>query len=683
MKLRLSADIGGTFTDIVLLDTAGTIHVEKTASTPGDFKQGVLNGVEKIIGRVQREGLNISLKDIDYFVHGATIVLNALLERKLPATALVTTRGFRDVLEIMRTNNPRMYDLKWVKPAPLIERRFRFEVGERMSHQGKVVAPLDEAGTRVLARQLKDAGIGAVAVCLLHSYANPAHEKRVREIFAEEHKTCTVVLSSEIAPEIREFERTSTAVINAATVPIISSYLDDLGRQLEQRGLRRELYVMQSNGGIITAPTARAFPARTVMSGPSGGVVAAELIAKKIGLDNVVTIDMGGTSSDIGIVSKGTALTVDISRVDGWPIMAPMIEILAIGAGGGSIAWIDSGGGLRVGPQSAGAKPGPVCYRRGGTEPTVSDACVTLGRLNPGYFLGGEMDLDVEGARRAIADKVAEPLGISHESAAEGIIRVVTANMAKAIRSVLINRGHDPRQFTLMTFGGAGGMVAGDLLRTGEVGRVLVPYNPGNMCAMGMLATDFRHDFALSSLCHFANIDWNRLRKDFGELWERGLQKLADEGIERERARAEYVLDMRYVGQDHYLRVYVDPYNLDPKRIAEDFNQLHEATYGYSTPEFDLEMVNLRVFVVGTVERPSLPEFRRDRAGSVPAPKSGRTIHFEGLPVEASVYPIEDLFEGDRISGPSIIEDPRSTIVLLPGQVASVDLYRNIAIEEG
>ena len=684
MNVRLSADIGGTFTDLVLLDSHGHLHVEKTSSTPGDFKRGVLDGVEKIQETVTRAiggETRIGLSDVEYFVHGATVVLNALIERRLPATALVTTAGFRDVLEIMRTNNPYMYDLKWVKPRPLIPRKLRFEVSERIRHTGEIWRTLDEDGTREIARRIRKLNIEVVAVCFIHSYANPVHERRVREIFHEEYPHCVVVLSSDVAPEMREFERTSTAVINAGTVPIITSYLDDLSRELRDRGLSRGLYVMQSNGGIITAETARNFPARTVMSGPSGGVVGAQFLAGKTGLSDVITIDMGGTSSDMGVISGGQALTVDESRIDGWPIMAPMIDILAIGAGGGSIAWIDSGGALRVGPQSAGAKPGPVCYGKGGNDPTVSDACVVLNRLNPNNFLGGEMSLDSKGAADAIRKRIAEPLGLNVHEAANGIVKVVTTNMARAMRSILIARGHDPRDFTLMAFGGAGGMVAGDLLRTGEVGRVMVPNNPGALCAIGMLSTDFRQDFVQSQVQGFSNIDWQALRTQFGDLRKQGIIRLGEEGIDEEQVEILDVLDIRYVGQDHYLRVYVDMDNLEPTRIRKDFNRLHEKTYGYATPEFDVEMVNIRIFAIGKTVRPELPIYPRRNGCSSATPKAHRALYFDGDDVDTNIYAIEDLMADDVIDGPCVIEDPRSTIIIMPEQTARVDAFRNVIIE--
>ena len=683
MTARLAADIGGTFTDLVLLDPGGGVHVAKTLSTPGDFKEGVLGGVERVLsdaGSADRGA--IALADVDYFVHGATVVLNALLERKLPKAALVTTSGFRDVLEIMRTNNPRMYDLKWVKPKPIIPRHLRFEVAERVRHTGDVLHPLDEDATREVAQRIAALGIRSVALCFLHAYANPTHERRAREIVLEEHPKAHVTISSDVASELREFERTSTVVINASTIPILSAYLDGLAQALSERGLARELFVMQSNGGVIASRTARSLPVRTVMSGPAGGVVGAQFIANCMGLSDVATIDIGGTSSDMGVISDGLARTVDQSAVEGWPIMAPTIEILAIGAGGGSIAWVDAGGALRVGPQSAGARPGPACYGLGGSEATVSDACVTLNRLNPDYFLAGEMTLDRDAAERAIRARVAEALGMDIADAAEGILRVVTANMNKAIRSILIARGFDIRAFTLMAFGGAGGMVAGELLRIGDVQRLVVPSNPGAVSAIGMLATDLRHDFAQSNVQSLASVEWGEVEHALRRLRDRGAERLRSDGVADDAMRFDDALDLRYVGQDYYLRVYLDLDDLDGERIRSDFDRLHEHTYGFANPEFEVEMVNARVFAIGAFERPHLPEIGARGPSDAPLEtKARRQVFFGGDFVDTAIYDVTALRADDEIAGPCVIEDPRSTIVVMPGQVATVDRFRNLAIE--
>ena len=685
MTARLAADIGGTFTDLVLLDSGGVVHVAKTLSTPGDFKEGVLGGVERVLSDAGAEaGGAIALSEVDYFVHGATVVLNALLERKLPQAALVTTRGFRDVLEIMRTNNPRMYDLKWVKPKPIIPRHLRFEVAERVRHTGAVLQALDEAGVREAARRIAALGIRSIALCFLHAYANPAHERRAREILLEEHPEAHVTISSDVASELREFERTSTVAINASTIPIITSYLDGLAQALAERGLERELFVMQSNGGVITSRTARSLPVRTVMSGPAGGVVGAQFIAGRMGLRDVATIDIGGTSSDMGVIADGLARTVDQSAVEGWPIMAPTIEILAIGAGGGSIAWVDAGGALRVGPQSAGARPGPACYGQGGTEPTVSDACVALNRLNPDYFLAGEMALDREAAERAIRARIAAPLDMEIADAAEGILRVVTANMNKAIRSILIARGFDIRAFTLMAFGGAGGMVASELLRIGDVSRLVVPSNPGAVSAIGMLATDLRHDFAQSCVQALAGVAWGEVGQALHHLRNLGAERLRRDGVDAAAMHFDDALDLRYVGQDYYLRVYVDIDDLDGARIRSDFDRLHAHTYGFANPEFEVEMVNARVFAVGKFGRPQLPEIGVRRLSDGPLEtKAQRRVFFGGAFVDTNIYDVTVLRADDEIAGPCVIEDPRSTIVVMPGQTATVDRFRNLTVEAG
>ena len=684
MGARLSADIGGTFTDLVLLDDDGRLYVHKTSSTPKDFKDGVLTGVTRILKDASdARARTVTLADLDYFVHGATVVLNALIQRKLPRTAIITTRGFRDVLEIMRTNNPSMYDMKYVKPSPLIPRRLRFEIDERVHYSGKVIRELDEASVRTAADRIHAAGVDAVAVCLLHAYANPDHERRARSIIAEMYPEMVVCLSSDVASEVREFERSSTTCINAATMPIISSYLDRLTGELNQRGLRRDLYVMQSNGGVITSNAAREFPVRTVMSGPSGGVMGGLYLSEAIGRENVVTIDMGGTSSDMGVIAEGRAITVDESDVHMWPILAPMIEILAIGAGGGSMAWLDEGGALRVGPQSAGAEPGPVCYRRGGEEPTVSDACLTLGRLDPDYFLGGEMRLDTVGARRVIKEKIADPLGMSVEEAAEGIVKVVSTTMAKAMWSILVARGQDPREFVLMAFGGAGGLVAGHLLRAGDVPRAIVPNNPGALSAIGMLATDFRYDASRTHVRPLADADLSEIQQIMAALEQDARDRLIADGVPAANCDSRHGLDVRYIGQEYYLNVPVMAGALDAAQIQVDFSAAHEKLYGYATPEFPVEVVNLRVSAIGRMDRPALPEYEpRTRDDEALEPSSRRGVWFEGEEIDTPIYFVDSLRPGDVIDGPAVIEDPRATTVVLVGQEAVVDEFRNLLIEE-
>ena len=681
MTFRVAADIGGTFTDLVLVGEDGEVSVEKTPSTPPDFTPGILLGVKRVLANVG----GVTLGEVETFVHGATVVLNALLQRRLPKTALITTLGFRDVLEIMRTNNPEMYDLHYIKPVPVVPRRLRLEVEERVRHTGEILVPVAEDDVRRAGLALRQEGVEAIGVCLLHAYANPSHERRVRDMLEEMLPGCVVCISSDVAPEWREFQRTATTCLNAATIPIITSYLDGLSERLKAGGLKRELQVMQSNGGVMTSQAACRWPVRTIMSGPSGGVVGALYLAEEISRPNVVTIDIGGTSSDMGLIAEGKAASVVESTItEGWPILAPMIEIVSIGAGGGSIAWLDVGSAIRVGPQSAGADPGPACYGRGGLEPTVTDANLSLGRIDPNFFLGGEMALHLEMAERAIAVAVADPLGLDVNGAAAGIVTIINTNMARAMRSILVERGYDPRDFTLMAFGGAGGLHAGALIRELNIPRAVVPNNPGALSAFGMLATDFRHDRSRTFVEALADLDAEQIELIFEQLEDEVLEALTDEGVRKKDREVHRSVDLRYVGQEYHLNISLgDPRaRVDPSWLAQAFNTAHERVYGYATPEFAVQLVNLRVTGIGRIDRPRLPRFeaQSERSG---APKSGgvRSVYFEETGfADTEIYYVEALRYGDRLQGPVIIEDPRSTVVVLPGQAAVIDEMRNIFI---
>jgi len=679
---RLSADIGGTFTDLVLTDDSGGMTVHKTPSTPRDFTQGILTGSAEIVSSTLGSD---DLAPIDLFVHGATVVLNALLQLELPKAGLITTAGFRDVLEIMRTNNPEMYDLQYVKPAPPVPRSLRLEVTERIRHTGEVVTPLDEAETRALAGRLREAGVEAVAVCLLHAYANPAHEQRVGEILAEELPGTVVCLSSDVAPEWREFERTSTTCINAATVPIITSYLTRLTAQLSDRGLRRDLLVMQSNGGVMSTDAACRWPVRTVMSGPSGGVVGAVTLAAQVGIDNVVTLDIGGTSSDMGVIADGKAITVVESIVaDGWPVLAPMIEILSIGAGGGSIAWLDAGGALRVGPQSAGADPAPICYGKGGTEPCVTDANVVLGRIDPAYFLGGRMRLDVDGARVGV-QRIADATDLSLEQAADGIVQIANTHMSKAIRSIIIERGFDPRDFVLMGFGGGGGLHTAAVMRELNIPHGVVPNNPGALSAIGMLGTDFRHDGVRTLVRSVDDLDLADVERIYSELEGAAVTALAAEGIEKASIELQRSADLRYVGQEYHLSIPCPSggESIDTDDLAAKFNASHERLYGYSNPDAPVQVVNLRLAGIGHMEAPALPRIAARTDGGKPEPREIRQVYFGGEGwIDAAIYTVENVLAGDELEGPCILEDPRSTMLVLPGQRGVIDELRNLHIHE-
>jgi N-methylhydantoinase A len=506
----------------------------------------------------------------------------------------------------------------------------------------------------------------------------------VREILEEEIPGIVVGLSSDIAPEWREFERSSTTCINAATVPIITSYLDKLVGRLQEEGLRRKVLVMQSNGGMMTAEAAREWPVRTVMSGPSGGVVGALHLAGEIGRPNLVTIDIGGTSSDMGVIAEGRAVRVDESHIERWPILAPMIEILSVGAGGGSVAWLDAGHALRVGPQSAGADPGPACYGRGGDRPTVTDANLVLGRIDPGYFLAGEMTLDTNAAEKALMEQIAKPLEMDLVEAADGVVKIVNTNMAKAMRSILIERGYDPREFVLMAFGGAGGLHAGELIRELGIPRAVVPNNPGALSAIGMLATDFRHDRSRTHVRPLEDLDPDDVASILAELKREATDGLAAEGVDGEPILLPSV-DLRYVGQEYHLNVPLDATNRpDFGELAARFHDLHERTYGYATPGFPVQLVNVRLAAIGRSGRPALTSYEpRDGTNARPDVREQRRVYFADTGfTETPIFDVEVLRPNDRLSGPAVIEDPRSTVVILPGQSATIDHLRNVVIAE-
>jgi N-methylhydantoinase A len=495
MAWRVGVDSGGTFTDVCLFDDAtGRVEVWKVASTPDDPSRGIAQGVAEGIGRV-----GTSAAELGYFGHGTTVATNALIQHRGVRTGLITTDGFRDLLEIGRQKRPDLYDLQADKPPVLVPRDLRLQVAERIHHDGSVETPLDHDAFRAAVRHLRDAGVKAVAVCFLYSFVRPEHEEAARRILAEEFPEAFACVSHQVAPEFREYERMSTTVVNAYLGPVMQSYIRRLGDRLTALGMQAAPHLTQSNGGVIGFDQAARLPVRTVLSGPSTGVVGAQAVGRLAGIEDLITFDMGGTSTDVALLAGGQCRLASEAVVHGYPIKAPMLDIHTVGAGGGSIAFVDNGGLLKVGPRSAGADPGPVCYGRGATEPTVTDANVVLGTLNPGYLLGGRMAVQRDLAKAAI-QRLAERLGLDLYATAQGVISVVTANMARAIRVISVQRGHDPRDYTLVAFGGAGPLHAARLAKELEISRILVPRNPGILCATGLLLTDLRADFATTRL---------------------------------------------------------------------------------------------------------------------------------------------------------------------------------------
>lgn len=676
--LSLGVDVGGTFTDLVLIDPeTRRIRFTKTPSTPRAPDEGVVQGIEKVV-----RTFGVAAKDIGFLIHGTTVATNALIERKGMETALIVTRGFRDVLTIARQVRPRLYDPRRQRPRPFVPRHLCFEVGERLRYDGEAETPLSEEDVRAAAREIRGRGIPVAAVCLLHSYANPSHERRVREILQEEAPELKVCLSSEVLPEMKEYERMSTTVINAYVMPIVEGYLRRIMESLERIDVGAHLHIMQSNGGVMGWEMAGPRSVHTVLSGPAAGVLGAVELCGMMGERNIITIDMGGTSFDVCLAYDGEPAFSVESDIDGHAIKIPMIDIKTLGAGGGSLAWIDPGGALQVGPESAGADPGPACYGRGGDRPTVTDANLVLGYLNPHNFLGGEMRLDPERARESIRRCVADPMGLSVEAAAEGIVRVVNAEMIRGIRRVSVERGLDPREFALVSFGGAGPLHAVALAQELDIPKVIVPVGPGVTCALGLLMADFRHDYSQTHLARVASLDLDALNVAFREIEARAQAHMEQEGVPADRVRFRRSLDMRYAGQGYELEVKIPPGDYGPADSAafcEGLAQAHRDQYGYCRPDEQAEIVSLRVVAVGELPKPDLPRGERIARGAPPV-RERRRIYADGGYTSADVYAREDLEPGAEFAGPAIVEQLDSTTVVLSGCRVEVDEWRNLVI---
>jgi N-methylhydantoinase A len=682
MAKRVAVDIGGTFTDFVGLDEkTGEIFLEKTLTTPGNFANGVIEAVKKS---------GLAPGEFSQFVHGTTVVINAFTERKGAKVALITTKGFRDVLEIQRANRPDMYNLFYHKPKPFVPRRFRFEVRERVNYKGEVLQPLVEEDVIEAVKVCKEAGIEAIAVCYIHSYANPAHEQRTKEIIQELYPEAAVTLSHEITREWREYERTNTTVLNAYVQPIAAWYLASLEGELFQLGVTGTKYAMQSNGGTTTFAQAQRVPIHLVESGPVGGVIGATVVAKAVGENSIIAFDMGGTTAKVSLIDRGQLKINTDYHLEktatwaGYPLKIPVVDIVEVGAGGGSIAWIDQGGALHVGPKSAGADPGPACYGLGGTEPTVTDANLLTGRLNPDYFLGGEMALDVRKAEEAVR-KVANPFGLSPVEAALGIIRLANANMRAALERVSIERGHDPRDFTLVAYGGAGGLHAATLARELRMKKVIVPRAPGQFSAWGMLMTDLRHDFILTRVLPCTPERSEEIRTEFARLQETAREQFQEEGFPLESVWIELFLDLRYKGQEHTVRTPVPEEALADGRldlVIGKFHELHEKAYSFRLDD-PVEIVNFHVVGWGEVEKPPFVPIDGEGRDLKRAFKGKRTVHFDEVGgVESAVYERDRIPIGVPIEGPAIIEEPACTTVVCPDQVVEVDRFGNLVITE-
>ncbi len=685
--MRIGIDVGGTFTDIVLIDDAtGKIHYTKVLTTHHNLAEGVIGGIDKMLGMIAA-----SFDEVDYLVHGTTIGTNALIERKGARTGLITTEGFRDVLEIARIERPDegLYDIFVDTPAPLVPRYLRREVRERVGAKGEVVVPLDEDSAREAVAFLKEQAVESVAICFVFGFRNPAHEQRVKDICREMFPQATVCISSDVAPEFREFERTSTTVINAYLQPVVDRYLDNLEGQLRSRYGDVDLRIMQASGGSMTTEDARGRAVNMVNSGPAGGALAAAYIGRLTGNDYVISVDMGGTSFDIGLITGGVPRVAPESQFEGFPVKIPILDVHAIGAGGGSIAWIDQGGALNVGPESARSVPGPACYNMGGERPTVTDANLVLGRLNPDYFLGGEMKLYPELAREAVRKHVAEPLGMSVEEAASGIIRVVNANMVRGISVSSTEKGYDVREFALLPFGGAGPLHAVELALDLGMKRVVVPPYAGTLSALGLLAANTRHDYVATLAKAQHDLDPAELLAAFQDMEARGRAQLRAQNVPDEQVEIAWSADIRYAGQSYELNTPVARRDTltaeDVHEVIDRFHELHHRIYAYGSKEETVEFINLRVAAIGRVPEVALAVSERSGADAGVARKGTRPVYFPtaGGFVDTVVYERDLLRPGHTVRGPALIEEMASTTVITPGAAGTVDGYGNIVVELG
>lgn len=676
---RVAVDIGGTFTDLVTLDDQDTIRIAKVPTTPQNYALGVLQSLMKS---------EVNPRDIHQFVHGSTVVINALLERKGARTALLTTNGFRDVLEIGRANRPDMYNSLYEKQHPFVPRRHRFEVDERMDHLGRVVRPLDPEDVRRAARACMEEAIEAIAVCYLHSYANPVHEVQTRDLIREAYPEASVTLSHELTREWREFERSSTAVLNAYVRPTAEQYLGTLDRNLTGIGVEGIRHAMQSNGGVTTFRSAMDHPIQLVESGPVGGIIGAALLGKALGDTNIISMDVGGTTVKTSLIQGGEVRINTDYRLEaspfhpGYPIKIPVIDIVEIGAGGGSVAHLDSEGSLRVGPESAGAVPGPACYGMGGEEPTLTDANVVSGRINPNYFLGGEIKLDVGRAVDAIG-RLARRLGTGLRETAQGIIRIANSSMIHALRMVSVRRGYDPRDFALLAMGGGGGLHAASLAEDLGVRRIIVPRAPAHFSAWGMLMTDLRHDYMITKVVPWTQGSLMEINRGFDELDETAGQHLSAEGVTREQAVRMRFVTLRYEGQEHTVRVPVPTNRLNEaecRAAEEEFHRLHELRYRFRL-EDPVEGVDLHLVAIGRLRRPTLQRLAREANGGKEPLKETREVDFDEDGIQtAHVFERDRLAPSDWLTGPALIEEPASTTLVRPGQRLTVDPYGNLVI---
>jgi N-methylhydantoinase A len=675
---RIGIDVGGTFTDFVVDDVAsGQTHFYKVSSTPDDPSRAILDGLRQVIGLFALDPARI-----EYVGHGTTVATNMIIECKGAKTALVTTAGFRDVLAIGRQNRPALYDMTTPRVPPLVDRHWRCEVRERLTANGDVLTELDERGLEAILDRLQAEGVESIAIAFLHSYRNDTHERRAARIAAERCPSAYVSTSSSVLPEFREYERTSTTVMNSYVGPKMGDYFDRLNTDIRELGIAVPPLTIHSNGGLLPIDTAKRLPVATCLSGPAAGVIGAATIAAASGFGDVVTFDVGGTSTDVSLITGGCPSFTEMRSVAGHPVRLPMIDIHVVGAGGGSIAYVDGAGGMKVGPDSAGSYPGPVAYGRGGTRPTLTDANVFLKRLNPVSLLGGRLPVEYAAAGRAIDDHVARPLGISTQDAAYGIIQVAAANMARAVRSVTTEQGYDLARLALLAFGGAGPLHACDIAREAGIGAVLIPKEPGTMCARGALLSDISLDFVRTSLLPATTSNWSTISTMLQAMMAEGEGWLAREQVPPSMRRFDAFVKAHYQGQSHEIRVPVDLERIaDLDVFLEKFAAVHDGNFGYSLPNRPVVVASCVVRAIGAVTR-TISAVQPVSSSLAQARLETRDVYFGGsvgwLPT--AVYARHAIPFEHEIHGPAIIEEMSSTTVILEGQKAVVDVFGHIVV---
>lgn len=678
----LALDVGGTFTDVILVEAdGGRAWTAKTASTPDDPSKGFFRGVDKIL-----EQAKISAKQVTALLHGSTIATNAILEQNCAKTGMLVTDGFKFVLEIGRAEVPRKENLyAWAKPKRPVRPRFIFEASERVLKDGSVATRLDEASCREAAAAFRTLGVEAVAVVFLYSYANPAHERRAGEILCEELPGVEITLSCDVLPVFREYERSMVTALNAGLQPLVGRYIDRLEGGLENRGFDAPFFIMKSNGGVFSPRQAVLQSVHMALSGPAAGAQGAAYTGNLAGYRDLITIDIGGTSADICLIRDATPGITKDGEIGPFPLSIPIVDIHTIGAGGGSIAAVTEQGGLVVGPQSAGAEPGPACYGLGGDKPTVTDANLVLGRIPP-HLLDGEAALDIDLAKQTIATHIAEPLDISLTAAARGIIAIVNNNMVGALKIVSVEKGYDPREFILCAFGGAGPVQGGELARLLGTPRILVPRHPGILCAIGLLATDLQYDSVRTQIQRPPDYDFDVIRATFAEIGAEAEAQLETEGVPAARRAFARSADMRYSGQGVEISIDWPGDTVDAESVAalvEAFHDKHERLYTFADRDAPVEIINLNISATGTRDRVTPPELDAVAPGTAPAAHGERQVNFENeIFVATPTYRRETLRAGHRIDGPAIVDQLDATTVVFPGQHATVDHHGNLIIEE-